>query len=76
MDHQKNTEQSQEDVMPLPATQVPQPVAATEDRVAEFERLLAAALHRILTESAPEAKIKSSPPSLPGRHAGANGGQP
>jgi hypothetical protein len=46
------------------------------ERIAEFERLLAAALRRILAESAPDAEAKHTRTSAPGRCAGAAGGEP
>ena len=46
------------------------------ERIAEFERLLAVALRRILAESAPDAETEESGTSTPGRRAGAAGGEP
>jgi hypothetical protein len=45
--------------------------AQISERIAEFERLLAAALRRILAESAPDAEAKHTRTSAPGRCAGA-----
>ncbi len=50
--------------------------AQADERIAEFERLLAAALRRILAESAPAAEKEQIRTGTPGRRAGAAGEEP
>ena len=50
--------------------------AQADERIAEFERLLAAALRRILAERAPDAKWSKIRTGTPGRRAGAARGEP
>jgi hypothetical protein len=57
-------------------TQIMPTDGQASERIAEFERLLAAALRRILAESAPDAEAKQTRTSTPTGRTGAAGGEP
>jgi len=72
----RRTAQEQSETMTQDEIQTMPPDAQADERIAEFARLLAAALRRILAERAPDAETEQSRTNTPGKRIGADGGEP